>query len=119
MKISVRRSDNASILDISGNIDMSNSPEVRKALLREIRENTRLGPSTGSIVEEAISRDIPWIRLNNQSLVQLGYGKNQVRFRATMTEKTSSIAVEARTALGPAAKQAAAALVEAALEPGH
>src|SRR3569833_1931387 len=61
---------------------------------REIRENTRLGPSTGSIVEEAIARDIPWIRLNNQSLVQLGYGKNQVRFRATMTERTSSIAVD-------------------------
>ncbi|MET3977723.1 cyanophycin synthetase [Mucilaginibacter sp. UYP25] len=62
--------------------------------MREIRENTRLGPSTGSIVEEAIARRIPWIRLNNQSLVQLGYGKNQVRFRATMTEKTSSIAVD-------------------------
>ena len=62
--------------------------------MREIRENTRLGPSTGSIVEEAIARDIPWIRLNGQSLVQLGYGKNQVRFRATMTEKTSSIAVD-------------------------
>jgi len=62
--------------------------------MREIRENTRLGPSTGSIVEEAIARDIPWIRLDKQSLVQLGYGKNQVRFRATMTEKTSSIAVD-------------------------
>jgi cyanophycin synthetase len=62
--------------------------------MREIRENTRLGPSTGAIVEEAIARKIPWIRLNNQSLVQLGYGKNQVRFRATMTEKTSSIAVD-------------------------
>lgn len=62
--------------------------------MREIREDTRLGPSTGSIVDEAIARDIPWIRLNNQSLVQLGYGKNQVRFRATMTEKTSSIAVD-------------------------
>lgn len=62
--------------------------------MREIRENTRLGPSTGSIVEEAIARDIPWIRLNNQSLVQLGYGKNQMRIRATMTERTSSIAVD-------------------------
>jgi cyanophycin synthetase len=62
--------------------------------MREIRENTRLGPSTGAIVEEAISRNIPWIRLNGQSLVQLGYGKNQVRFRATITERTSSIAVD-------------------------
>ncbi|HXU26746.1 MAG TPA: cyanophycin synthetase, partial [Bacteroidia bacterium] len=43
---------------------------------------------------EAVARDIPFIRLNNQSLVQLGYGKNQVRFRATMTDRTSSIAVD-------------------------
>lgn len=62
--------------------------------MRELRESERLGPSTGSIVDEAISRNIPWIRLNKSSLVQLGYGKNQVRFRATMTEKTSSIAVD-------------------------
>ncbi|RYE06953.1 MAG: cyanophycin synthetase, partial [Sphingobacteriaceae bacterium] len=62
--------------------------------LKKIREQTRLGPSTGSLVEEAIARDIPWIRLNNQSLVQLGYGKNQMRIRATMTERTSSIAVD-------------------------
>jgi cyanophycin synthetase len=62
--------------------------------MREIRESERLGPSTGSIVDEAVARDIPYIRLNDESLVQLGYGKNQVRFRATMTDKTSSIAVD-------------------------
>lgn len=62
--------------------------------MREIRENERLGPSTGSIADEAIARDIPFIRLNGESLVQLGYGKNQVRFRATMTDRTSSIAVD-------------------------
>jgi cyanophycin synthetase len=62
--------------------------------MRELRESERLGPSTGSIVDEAIARDIPWIRLNKSSLVQLGYGKNQVRFRATMTERTNSIAVD-------------------------
>lgn len=38
MKISLRRVETATILDVTGNIDMSNSPEVRKALLREIRE---------------------------------------------------------------------------------
>ena len=62
--------------------------------MREIREKDRFGPSTGSIVDEAVARDIPYIRLNSQSLVQLGYGKNQVRFRATMTDRTSSIAVD-------------------------
>lgn len=62
--------------------------------MREMRERERLGPSTGSIVDEAVARDIPFIRLNGESLVQLGYGKNQVRFRATMTDRTSSIAVD-------------------------
>ena len=62
--------------------------------MREIRERVRLGPSTGSIVEEAVSRDIPWIRLGTNSLVQLGYGINQMRFQATITCKTSSIAVD-------------------------
>jgi len=62
--------------------------------MREIREDVRLGPSTGSLVEEAVSRDIPWIRLGTNSLIQLGYGKNQVRFQATITQHTSNIAVD-------------------------
>ncbi len=62
--------------------------------LKEIRERERLGPSTGSIVEEAASRRIPWIRLGKNSLVQLGYGINQQRFQATITGNTSSIAVD-------------------------
>jgi cyanophycin synthetase len=62
--------------------------------MREIREDVRLGPSTGSIVEEAVARDIPWIRLGTNSLVQLGYGVNQMRFQATITCKTSNIAVD-------------------------
>ncbi|MCS6991865.1 MAG: cyanophycin synthetase [Chitinophagales bacterium] len=62
--------------------------------LREIREEERLGPSTASIVEEAASRGIPYIRLNRRSLVQLGYGINQRRIQATVASTTSNIAVE-------------------------
>lgn len=62
--------------------------------LKEIRERVRLGPSTGSIVEEAVSRKIPWIRLGTNSLVQLGYGVNQQRFQATITGNTSCIGVD-------------------------
>lgn len=62
--------------------------------MKEIRERVRLGPSTGSIVEEAQSRDIPWIRLGTNSLIQLGYGVNQMRFQATITCNTSNIAVD-------------------------
>jgi len=62
--------------------------------LRVIREDTRLGPSTGCIVDEAAKRNIPYIRLNKQSLVQLGYGVHQKRIRATIASTTSNIAVD-------------------------
>ncbi len=62
--------------------------------MREIREVVRFGPSTGSLVEEAESRDIPFIRLNDQSLVQLGYGVHQKRIQATTTANTNMIAVD-------------------------
>ncbi|MBK9060425.1 MAG: cyanophycin synthetase [Flavobacteriales bacterium] len=62
--------------------------------MRELREDTRLGPSTGSIVEEATKRGIPYLRLNGQSLVQLGHGVHQKRIRATITSNTSNIGVE-------------------------
>lgn len=62
--------------------------------MREIREDVRFGPSTGSIVEEAESRNIPYIRLNDQSLVQLGYGVHQKRIQATTTSQTNMISVD-------------------------
>src|SRR5687767_2502474 len=62
--------------------------------MREIREEVRFGPSTGSLVEEAETRDIPFIRLNDQSLVQLGYGVHQKRIQATTTANTNMIAVD-------------------------
>lgn len=62
--------------------------------MRVLREEVRLGPSTSSIVEEAAARGIPWIRLNKNSLCQLGYGAHQKRIQATVTSDTSNIAVE-------------------------
>ncbi len=62
--------------------------------MRVIREDTRMGPSTSCIVDEAAKRGIPFIRLNKQSLVQLGYGVNQKRIRATIASTTGNIAVD-------------------------
>lgn len=62
--------------------------------MKEIREDVRLGPSTASIVDEAVSREIPFLRLGRNSLIQLGAGVNQMRFQATITCKTSNIAVD-------------------------
>ncbi|WND79635.1 cyanophycin synthetase [Lysobacter capsici] len=53
-----------------------------------------LGPSTASLVRAAEERNIPWLRLNNQSLIQFGHGKYQQRIQATVTGRTSHIAVE-------------------------
>ena len=62
--------------------------------LHDIREDEYFGPSTYSIVSEAVSRGIPYIRLNRHSLIQLGYGVNQKRIQATMTGQTACFAVE-------------------------
>jgi cyanophycin synthetase len=72
--------------------DYDMGPDIQQ--LREIREDTRLGPSTGSIVHEAEKRGIPYIRLNKSSLVQLGYGIHQKRIRATIASTTGNIAVD-------------------------
>ncbi|MGI8522250.1 MAG: cyanophycin synthetase [Nocardioides sp.] len=66
--------------------------ELESFILRA--ERTAFGPSTQAIIDEAVSRDIPWIRLNQHSLVQLGQGVHAKRIRATMTSETASIAVD-------------------------
>src|SRR5450631_2097926 len=53
-----------------------------------------LGPSTASLVKAAEERNVPWLRLNEQSLIQLGHGRYQQRIQATVTSRTSHIAVE-------------------------
>jgi cyanophycin synthetase len=62
--------------------------------IHELWVSERLGPSTGSLVKEASKRNIPHIRLDNGSLVQLGYGAKQKRIEATITSCTTSIAVD-------------------------
>lgn len=70
-----------------------NWPDARDTFIRYAQRRA-LGPSTMSLVKAAEDRNIPWLRLNDQSLVQLGHGKYQQRIQATVTGKTSHIAVE-------------------------
>jgi cyanophycin synthetase len=62
--------------------------------LIKIAERQAFGPSTQALIDEALSRDIPFIRLDRFSLVQLGQGVHQRRIRATMTSQTAAIAVD-------------------------
>lgn len=69
---------------------------IDKSLLHiktKIDEN-RLGPSTLAIVEEAHKRKIPTIRIGENSIVQLGYGKHSKKIQATITEQTSCMSVD-------------------------
>ena len=62
------------------------------AILREMVDRHDLGPSTAAIVDAAAERRIPWIRLNDANLVQLGYGVRQRRIWTAESDKTSAIA---------------------------
>ena len=73
--------------------DEWNWEEERDSFIRYAQRRA-LGPSTASLVRAAEERDIPWLRLNEQSLVQLGYGKYQQRIQATVTGRTPHISVE-------------------------
>ena len=66
--------------------------EVAIDQLRGLDEDIRLGPSTGSIVNAAITRGIPFRRLTEGSLVQLGWGSKQRRIQAAEIDATSAIA---------------------------
>ncbi len=70
-----------------------NWEEERDGFIRYAQRRA-LGPSTASLVRAAEERGIPWLRLNEQSLVQLGHGKYQQRIQATVTGRTPHIAVE-------------------------
>ncbi len=67
--------------------------EARDEFIR-FAQRRALGPSTASLVKAAKERGIPWIRLNNRSLIQLGHGRYQRRIQATVTSETHHIAVE-------------------------
>lgn len=67
-------------------------PDLQK--LKQLHRRFQLGPSTGSIVEEAIKRGIPVRRLDRHSLIMLGHGCKQQTFRATVAGTTNNLAVE-------------------------
>jgi cyanophycin synthetase len=62
--------------------------------LVRLAQRRAFGPSTAALVAAAEERDIPWIRLNDRSLVQLGHGRYQRRIQATVTSETRHTAVE-------------------------
>jgi cyanophycin synthetase len=73
-------------IDPNFNFESELEDFVHRAQRREF------GPSTQSLVDAAVERNIPWLRLNDYSLVQFGHGKYQKRIQATVTSDTGTIA---------------------------
>jgi cyanophycin synthetase len=72
--------------------DFDFADDLKDFVLRA--QKREFGPSTGSLVKAAEERGVPWLRLNQYSLVQFGHGKHQQRIQATITSETRHIAVE-------------------------
>ncbi|MBK8257606.1 MAG: cyanophycin synthetase [Polyangiaceae bacterium] len=85
-----------SILPVGFADRLAPAPNLKEEVdeLARLAERVALGPSTRSLVEEAKRRGIPTLRLNEHSLVQLGWGVHQKRIQATITSQTSHIGVE-------------------------
>lgn len=66
--------------------------EAALTQLRDLDEDVRLGPSTGSIVQAAVARGIPFRRLTEGSMVQFGWGSRQRRIQAAEIDATGAIA---------------------------
>ncbi len=62
--------------------------------LKQLYASEKLGPSTSAIVKEAERRNIPYTRLNTQSLFMLGQGCHQKIVCASVASTTSSIALD-------------------------
>jgi len=60
--------------------------------LRDTDEDVRLGPSTGSIVQAAVARNIPFRRMTEGSMVMFGWGSRQRRIQAAEIDATGAIA---------------------------
>ncbi len=68
--------------------------ETKVAALRRLYERASLGPSTRSIVDAAVKRGMPFLRLDDLNLVQLGYGANAKKIQATIASTTRFLGVE-------------------------
>ncbi|HWH23079.1 MAG TPA: cyanophycin synthetase [Allosphingosinicella sp.] len=78
------------IYDLRGEFDFDARLEELKRLVRR----SSFGPTTQALIDEARRRDIPVMRLNKQSLIQLGHGRHQQRIRASITGNTPLVAAD-------------------------
>jgi cyanophycin synthetase len=67
-------------------------PQKEIERLRDLAHQVCLGPSTRAIVQAAQVRNVPFRRLNTESLVLFGHGRKQRRIQAAETDRTSAIA---------------------------
>ncbi|RZJ96688.1 MAG: cyanophycin synthetase, partial [Brevundimonas sp.] len=75
-------------------VSLADTPALALPLMEAALRRGALGPTTQALVDAARRRGIPAVRLNDQSLIQLGQGANQRRLRASVTDRTGLVAAE-------------------------
>jgi cyanophycin synthetase len=73
---------------------LENQPYDMAATLKRLRQvaaERLMEAGADAIVQAGRRRNVPFIRLDNRNMVQLGYGARQRRIRSTETDQTSSI----------------------------
>ena len=78
------------IFPLEGEFDLDRRLDALKRMVRR----KALGPSTKALVDEAVRRGIPVMRLDERSLLQLGHGRHQQKIRASITGRTSLVATD-------------------------
>src|SRR4051812_1507361 len=78
------------VWDLDGEFDLDRRLDALKRMVRR----TALGPTTRALVDEAVRRGIPVMRLDEKSLIQLGHGKYQQKIRASITGRTALVAAD-------------------------
>jgi cyanophycin synthetase len=68
--------------------------DARLDELKRLVRRTAFGPTTKALIDEAERRDIPVMRLDERSLIQLGHGRFQQKIRASITGRTPLIATD-------------------------
>ena len=63
-------------------------------MIKQAGEASLLGPSTDALYKAAKRRGIPVIRVDDEDLLILGYGKRQQKVWATVSGKTSALAAD-------------------------
>lgn len=83
-------------VDLINSLIHNNKIDIESKMenIKQILSREKIGPSTSVILEEARRRGIPYIKVGEESIYQLGYGKYSRMIEATICSSTSGVGID-------------------------